>query len=196
MSETATSYNSLSDIVLAELVKNGDELAFNELSVRYIDTIGCIARKFSAEGYEQNDFIQEGLLGLLQSCKTFKVDCETSFRFYMSIVIKRRFISIIRSSNTGRKIPRASLIPIDDIDEAIEDSTQSPEEQFILKEHFKQIDNQLQLILSSSEYNVLMLYGSGLSYRQISLKLAVSEKSVDNALQRARNKINSHNVSS
>ncbi len=194
MSETANSYNSLPDDILAAFVKNGDDNAFNELSVRYIGTIGFIARRFSAEGYEQNDFVQEGLLGLLYACRSYDKNGSASFRNYMSIVIERRFITIIRNSNTARKIPRSSLIHIDDVGENVEDNAQSPEEQVAFKEHLKSMVERLKMLLSKTEFDVLMLYGNGLSYKQISQKLSISEKSVDNALQRARKKIGAHKM--
>ena len=71
MTELQKSYGTLSDAQLANFVSLGDDRAFDELVVRYLDTISIIARKFSAEGYEHNDFVQEGLVGLLCSCKAF-----------------------------------------------------------------------------------------------------------------------------
>jgi RNA polymerase sporulation-specific sigma factor len=189
MSESVKSYVSLTDNVLARLVKCGDNGAFNELTMRYLDVIGFIARKFSAESYEHNDFIQEGLLALLMCCRTFDENAEASFKSYMSIVVERRFISIIRKSNTKRKIPQSSLIQIENIVDTVEDVTQSPEELVMCKEYLKSVLDKLRPLLSKTEYEVLMLYGNGLSYKQISEKLLISEKSADNALQRARRKI-------
>jgi RNA polymerase sporulation-specific sigma factor len=195
MSECANSYDLLPDDILAGFVKNGDDDAFKELMVRYIGTIGCIARKFSAEGYEHNDFVQEGLMGLLQACRSYDKSGSASFKSYMSVVVQRRYISIIRSSNTSRKIPRTHLIQIDDIDDSVEDNALNPEEQVTFREHLKSMVEKLKMLLSKTEFDVLMLYGNGLSYKQISGKLSISEKSVDNALQRARKKISAHNVS-
>ena len=96
MTELQKSYGTLSDAQLAHFVSLGDDRAFDELVVRYLDTISIIARKFSAEGYEHNDFVQEGLVGLLCSCKTFNQNGGASFKSYMSVVVERRFISIIR----------------------------------------------------------------------------------------------------
>ena len=62
MTELQKSYGTLSDAQLANFVSLGDDRAFDELVVRYLDTISIIARKFSAEGYEHNDFVQEGLV--------------------------------------------------------------------------------------------------------------------------------------
>ena len=79
MSEIKVHYDSLSDEVLAEFSKNGDDNAFNELVIRYLKLIRFIARKYSAQGYEQNDFVQEGLMALLYACKTFDAHGGSSF---------------------------------------------------------------------------------------------------------------------
>ena len=96
MTELQKSYGVLSDAQLAHFVSLGDDRAFDELAVRYLDTISIIARKFSAEGYEHNDFVQEGLVGLLCSCKAFDQNGGASFKSYMSVVVERIFISFIR----------------------------------------------------------------------------------------------------
>lgn len=195
MSECATPYNSLPDDILAGLVKNGDDSAFKELCVRYIGTIGFIAGRFSAEGYEHNDFVQEGLLALLLACRGYSENGSASFKSYLSVVVQNHYISIIRRSNTKRKIPQSSLIQIDDIDEMVEDTAQSPEEQVTFREHLNSLIKSLEKVLSKTEFDVLMLYGNGLSYRQISHRLSIPEKSVDNALQRARKKISAQDIS-
>lgn len=195
MSERKYLYNSLADNVLAGLVKNGDDCAFKELSIRYIGTIGFIAGRFSAEGYEHKDFVQEGLLALLLACRGYSDDGRATFKSYLSVVVQNQFISIIRKSNTKRKIPSSNLVQIDDINDSVVDYTQSPEEQVTFREHLNQLMKNLERLLSKTEFDVLMLYGNGLSYKQISQKLNLPEKSVDNALQRARRKISAHNIS-
>lgn len=195
MSETANSYNSLSDDILAILVKNGDDNAFKELYIRYVGTISLIAAKFSAEGYEHNDFVQEGLIALLLCCRSYDSKASAAFKSYLSVVVQRHFISIIRKSNTKRKIPPSMLVQIEQVDESLEDTAQTPEEQITLREYLNSVLSSLEQLLSKTEFDVLMLYGNGLSYKQIAEKLSVSEKSVDNALHRARNKISACNMS-
>lgn len=196
MSNNKISLNLLSDNVLAALVKKGSNTAFEELSFRYLGIINNIARKFSVEGYEHNDFVQEGLLGLLFSCRTYKCNCETSFKSYMSLIVERRFISIIRKSNAQKIIPTSNIVNIDEFGDAFEDFTQNPEEIMLCKEYYKSLINKLQSMLSKNEFDVLMLYSQGLSYKQISQMLSISEKSADNALSRARKKIRFRNMSS
>ena len=195
MSESAYSYNSLDDNTLARLSKNGDDNAFNELAMRYLNTINFIARKYSAEGYEQNDFVQEGLLALLYACRTFDEYGSSGFKNYMSVVVERRFISIIRKSSTQKAVPKSALVQLDELSDTLEDLSQSPEELIMCREHLKAVLDKLKNVLSKTEFEVVMLYGNGLSYKEIAKKLSIPEKSADNALQRARRKICNINMS-
>lgn len=195
MSENKVHYDSLSDEVLAEFSKNGDDNAFNELVIRYLNKIRFIARKYSAQGYEQNDFVQEGLMSLLYACKTFDAHGGSSFGRYVSLIVERRYISIIRSSQSKKAVPDAMLIHIDGYDGELTDYLGDPEEKLEYKEQLDQVMKRLNALLSAREYEVLMLFASGLSYSKISHKLNISEKSVDNALQRARRKIGTSEMS-
>lgn len=195
MGESTYSYNSLDDNTLARLSKNGDDNAFNELAMRYLNTINFIARKYSAEGYEQNDFVQEGLLALLYACRTFDENGSSGFKNYMSVVVERRFISIIRKSSTQKAVPKSALVQLDDLGDRLEDLSQTPEELLMCREHLKMVLDKLKNVLSKTEFEVVMLYGNGLGYKEIAKKLSISEKSADNALQRARRKICNINMS-
>ena len=188
-------YATLSDDVLADYSKNGDDNAFNELVIRYLSKIRFIARKYSAQGYEQNDFVQEGLMALLYACKKYDAHGGSSFGSYVSLLVERRFISIIRSSQSKKAVPDAMLVHIDGLDEELADYVSSPEEQVVCKEQLDQALKRLNALLSAREYEVLMLFASGLSYSKISRELNISEKSVDNALQRARRKVGTNEMS-
>ena len=195
MVDSKGSYSTLSDDVLAEFSKDGDDNAFNELAIRYLSRIRFIARKYSAQGYEQNDFVQEGLMALLYACKTYDAHGGSSFGNFVSLIVERRFISIIRSSQSKKAVPDAMLIHIDGYDGELTDYLGDPEEQLEYKEQLDQVMKRLNALLSAREYEVLMLFASGLSYSKISHKLNISEKSVDNALQRARRKIGTSEMS-
>lgn len=188
-------YSTLSDDVLAELSKDGDDNAFNELAIRYLGRLRFIARKYSAQGYEQNDFLQEGLTALFQACQSFDRHGGSSFGSYVSLIAERRFIKIIQRSQSKKAVPDSALIQIDDVQEELTGYVPSPEEQLLEKEQMNQALKRLNALLSAREYEVLMLFASGLSYSKISHKLNISEKSVDNALQRARRKVGPHDMS-
>ena len=195
MAHTKGLYSTLSDDVLAEISKNGDDNAFNELAIRYLNKIRFIARKYSAQGYEQNDFVQEGLMALLYACKTYDAHGGSSFGNFVSLIVERRYISIIRSSQSKKAVPDAMLVRIDGIGEELTDYVATPEEQLVYKEQLGQVLKRLHALLSAREYEVLMLFASGLSYSKISQQLNISEKSVDNALQRARRKVGANDMS-
>ena len=195
MGESTYSYNSLDNNTLARLSKDGDDNAFNELAMRYLNTINFIARKYSAEGYEQNDFVQEGLLALLYACRTFDENGSSGLKNYMSVVVERRFISIIRKSSAQKAVPKSALVQLDDLGDTLEDLSQTPEELLMCREHLKMVLDKLKNVLSKTEFEVVMLYGNGLGYKEIAKKLSISEKSADNALQRARRKICNINMS-
>lgn len=195
MAHTKGLYSTLSDDVLAEFSKNGDDNAFNELAIRYLNKIRFIARKYSAQGYEQNDFVQEGLMALLYACKTYNANGGSSFGNFVSLIVERRFISIFRSSQSKKAVPDAMLVRIDGIGEELTDYVATPEEQLVYKEQLGQVLKRLHALLSAREYEVLMLFASGLSYSKISQQLNISEKSVDNALQRARRKVGANDMS-
>ena len=188
-------YSTLSDDVLAEISKDGDDNAFNELVLRYLGRIRFIARKYSAQGYEQNDFVQEGLLALLHACKTYDCQGGRSFNSYVSLLVERRLISIIRGSQSKKAVPDSVLVHFDGLEDELTDYVRSPEEQLMDKEQLNQVMHRLHALLSAREYEVLMLFASGLSYSKISQQLNISEKSVDNALQRARRKVGANEMS-
>ena len=188
-------YSTLSDDVLAEISKDGDDNAFNELVLRYLGRIRFIARKYSAQGYEQNDFVQEGLLALLHACKTYDCQGGRSFNSYVSLLVERRLISIIRGSQSKNAVPDSVLVHFDGLEDELTDYVRSPEEQLMDKEQLNQVMHRLHALLSAREYEVLMLFASGLSYSKISQQLNISEKSVDNALQRARRKVGANEMS-
>ena len=189
MDSAKYSFGTFSDDALAKLSKDGDESAFNELVMRYLGKITSIARKYSAQGYEQNDFVQEGLMGLLYAVKTFDPEGGMSFKSFVSLVAERRFISIIRRQNTQKCVPMSAIVELDTLDSEVIDLSRSPEEQIMLKEQIDLAMQKLRGILSARELEVFVLYTDGLSYTSIARRLGVSEKSVDNALQRARKKI-------
>ena len=168
MSESLKNLSELSDAKLAELVKSGNDSAFDVLTLRYLRNIGFLAKKYSADGYERNDFVQEGLLGLLYACRTFDSNNKASFKSYVDIVAKRRFISIVRKAQRQKAVPSSSLVSLDADNDELE---------------------------GEREYTVLMLYCGGMSYVEAAKKLGISAKSADNALQRAKKKISLHYMS-
>ena len=157
--------------------------------------IGFLAKKYSADGYERNDFVQEGLLGLLYACRTFDSNNKASFKSYVDIVAKRRFISIVRKAQRQKAVPSSSLVSLDADNDELGGESTDPEQLMLAKEHYSLLLDELKTLLSEREYTVLMLYCGGMSYVEAAKKLGISAKSADNALQRAKKKISLHYMS-
>jgi len=195
VSNAKNSYSTLSDDVLAELSKDGDNQAFNELVLRYLGKISYVARKYSARGYDHKDFVQEGLLGLFHAARTYRSDSAGSFGSYAMLVAERRFISIIRRQSAQRSVPETAIVDIDSLDSELADTAKTPEEELMLSEQLRQVYSRLRETLSKREFAVLGLYIDGLSYSRIAERLEISPKAVDNALQRVRRKVGSFDMS-
>lgn len=195
MSDAKNSYSALSDDVLAELSKNSDEQAFNELVLRYLGKISFIARKYSARGYEHTDFVQEGLIGLYRAAQNYDREAAGSFGSYAMLVAERRFISIIRRQTAQKSVPETAIVGLDALDVNLADTALAPEDKLLLSETLTQVFERLSQSLSKRELSVLRLYTEGLSYSDIAARLGIAPKSVDNALQRVRRKVGSFDMS-
>ncbi len=135
---------------------------------------------------EKDDLYQEGLLGLLSAIYSYLPEKNTSFRTYASVCISNRIRASIKSSNSKKNLPFGSLLSIDD---SIVPSTESVEDLFIFNETEEALDNFINKELSSLELSVIRLFLQDESYKDISVKLDISVKSVDNAIQRIRGKL-------
>ena len=178
----------LDDLTLALRVREGDNEAFREISEKYKGLILSVANKYSASGFDKNDFFQEGLLGLLSACKAYDPEKNSLFRNFALTCINRRFLSVIRKNSAKGAIPTDSLVPIEEL-ELSDENTSNPETLVLEKERAEDFEKKLHSILSPLELSVLELYLQGLSYQDTAQRLGVSVKSVDNALQRIRKKI-------
>nr|WP_301282421.1 sigma-70 family RNA polymerase sigma factor [Lachnoclostridium sp. MSJ-17] len=195
VSSAKISYGTLSDDVLAQHAKDGDERAFNELVLRYLGRISSVARKYFARGYEHTDFVQEGLLGLFHAARTYRSDSESTFRNYAMLVVERRYISVIRRQSAQRSVPEDAIVDIESLDSELADTAKTPEEELMLSEQLRWVYSRLLETLSKQEYAVLELYVDGLSYSDIAERLGITPKAVDNALQRVRRKVSRFDMS-
>ncbi len=188
MAELLSAQDNLPDVALAERVRGGDNDAFSLLSERYKGLIASVASKYSAYGFDRNDFLQEGLLGLLWACRYYSPDRNSSFKNFAALCINRRYLSMVRKANTKRAIPSDRIVPIEEL-EISDHNSLNPETLFLEREQALDFEKRLNDALSPLELGVLRRYLSGMSYQDIALELDVSSKSVDNALQRIKKKL-------
>ena len=189
VNKTQSDYTVLSDTQLIVEIKKGNQSAFEEITARYRGLIKTIAAKYSAVGFDTSDFMQEGLMALLDACKTYNLEEQkASFKNYTAVCVSNRCLSVIRKANAKSTIPQERLVPIEDI-EISDHNMQNPENLIMEQESSKNLMKFIKENLSPLEQKVLRLYLEGFSYIDIAAKLSVSQKSVDNALQRIRRKI-------
>lgn len=180
--------SAVSELQLLEMIRSGDDLAFEEIADRYKPLVSYLATNYCTGDFDVCDFTQEGLLGLLNACKTFDINGGASFKNYASLCIKNRFISIIRKSKAKSIIPNENLVSIDDV-ELPDKQLANPEELIISEERLKELLFQLNSTLSQNEILVLFYYLKGMNYQEISEKTGLNKKAVDNALQRVKKKL-------
>lgn len=173
--------------ILISKARRGDNEAFEKLSVYYLGLISKISSEYRTEGYDAGDFVQEGLLGFFGAVKSYDSSCGSSFKNYAIVCIKNRLNSIVKKSERGKALPAGSTVPIEDVE--ITDESLNPESQVLYRERLAFFNNKVKTLLSKKEQSVLWLYIKGYSYKEISCRLGINEKSVDNALARAKKKL-------
>ena len=193
-----TDYSALSEDRLIELVQQGDNEAGSELSLRYRPLIKKCTRPFFLIGGDEEDLIQEGMMGLVTSMQTYSPDRQCSFKSYAELCIKRRILSAIKAANRQKHMPLNNRLSLDEIYSDDEDTiaiiaddrySLSPEQQIIREEEIQRLRALAQSLLSSYEKKVLDLYLEGLSYDEIAERTGKRAKSVDSALQRIKKKL-------
>lgn len=185
----------MSDEELCMLALSGSSGAEELLISRHIRTVRMCARPFFLAGGDGEDLIQEGMLGLLNAVRSYRADKNTAFKTYAEVCIRRRIISAIRSDAGEKNLPLNKAISYHPLSffgseevSLSEQSVPDPEEVLIGREQAKERVLQLSNGLSEFELSVLELYLQGLSQSEIAATLGKTVKSVDNAVQRVRQK--------
>lgn len=173
---------------LVLLANNGDGTALSQLVKKMIPAVRSQAANYSGViGIDADDLFQEGMIGILAAVRTYKVNCGASFKTYASVCTKNRIITAVKKVSLGKSIHSDCLVPIED-DTAFTTDL-SPEDSLIVKENVSKMFQYIETELSPKERSVLKLFLSGQSYETIADELDSTPKSVDNALQRVRQKL-------
>lgn len=182
---------SLNDEVLCCLAQKGDDEAMAELIKRIMPLAAAKAQLYSHPDLNRDDFIQEGMLGFLTAVNTYKNDRNASFKTYAGVCINNCIKSLLRKSISKKTIPHDIVSSIWENEEEIKDYSTDPQEIMTKSEEINALKGLLDRRLSALEKSVLDCRLEGMSYEQISQRLSISEKSVDNAMFRIRKKLNS-----
>ncbi|MBR3593829.1 MAG: sigma-70 family RNA polymerase sigma factor [Clostridia bacterium] len=179
-------YEILSDNELASKSQEGDGEASVALLRRHMGLIKNRAAAFYNGSIEMEDLMQEGIIALYQCIKSFD-SAEASFPTFARLCVDRALMSEIRAISRKKRIPKDKLVSLEDVSVMADGS--DPERMLIETEEVSDLNVNLQRLLSKLEYKVLMLYLHNYSVADIAEALSVSEKSVNNALYRIRNKL-------
>ena len=193
-------YVDMSDEEIVELAQLGDQFAIEFLVDKYKNFVRAKARAYFLIGADREDIIQEGMIGLFKAIRDYNGEKLTSFRAFAELCITRQIITAIKTATRQKHIPLNSYVslnkPVYDeesdrtlIDIITTNKITNPEEIIISREEFVYIEKKMGEILSSLEWKVLMAYLEGKSYQEIALELKRHVKSIDNALQRVKRKL-------
>ena len=134
--------------------------------------------------------IQEGMVALLSACRTYDGSKGMSFKNYLMTCVENRYRSMMRASSRQRAVPTRNMVSLEEDTEVAFDPTATPLSEMVeTKEYIDSLHRILKNSLSNLEYKVAILHLSGYTYKEISNRLNISLKSVDNAQTRIRQKL-------
>ncbi|MBU3108676.1 RNA polymerase sporulation sigma factor SigH [Clostridium gasigenes] len=180
--------------------KEGNKRAQEYLISKYENFVKSKAKSYFLIGADKEDIYQEGMIGLYKAIRDFKVDRLTSFRAFAEICVTRQIITAIKTATRQKHIPLNTYISLNKpIYEEESDRTlldviagiriTNPEELVIGQEQIELIQGEMTKVLSELELEVLHSYLDGKSYQEIACDLDRHAKSIDNALQRVKRKL-------
>jgi len=193
-------YHLMGDEEVVEDARNGNFLALEYLINKYKNFVRAKARSYFLIGADREDIVQEGMIGLYKAIRDFKPQKLSSFRAFAELCITRQIITAIKTATRQKHIPLNSYVSLnkpiyeDESDRTLLDvlagtRISDPEELIISQEEFNSIETKIGELLSDLEWEVLTSYLEGKSYQEIAVDLDRHVKSIDNALQRVKRKL-------
>ena len=198
--KSKSEFASLSDEEMVELIHLGNSDVLDFLITKFQPIVRMKARMYFIIGGDREDIIQEGMIGLYKAIRDFRPDRLSSFKVFAELCITRQIITAIKTATRQKHIPLNTSISLDkpmydeDQERTLLDiisgpTLDDPEDLIIHKESFSFMEEEMNKVLSGLEKEVLTLYLEGQSYREISEVLNRQVKSIDNALQRIKRKL-------
>ena len=196
-------FEKMSDEQLVEQVHQGNTDALDYLITKYRLFVKSKAKSYFLIGADKEDIVQEGMIGLYKAIRDFKGDKLSSFRAFAELCITRQIITAIKTATRQKHIPLNSYVSLDKpiydeesertlMDIIISPVTDDPERIIINQEDYSRLEHKMGEVLSELELQVLSRYLAGQSYYEISGELNRHVKSIDNALQRVKRKLERH----
>jgi len=190
----------MTDEEIVLLGQQGNQYAVEFLVDKYKGFVKAKARAYFLIGADREDIIQEGMIGLFKAIRDYRGDKLSMFRAFAELCVTRQIITAIKTATRQKHIPLNSYISLnkpvydEESDRTLMDilyttRIANPEEIFISREEFSHIEKKMGEMLSSLEWKVLTYYLEGKSYQEIAELLKRHVKSIDNALQRVKRKM-------
>ena len=198
--EYSTRFAGLTDEEIVSQAQQHDDAAVEYLLYKYKNFVRSKARSYFLIGADHEDIVQEGMIGLYKAIRDYQPERLSSFRAFAELCITRQIITAIKTATRQKHVPLNSYVslnkPIYDeesdrtlLDVITEDNFSNPESMIISKEDVGAIKGKIGSILSELELDVLVNYMEGKSYQEISAETGRHLKSIDNALQRVKRKL-------
>ncbi len=198
----ANKFADLKDNQIAALASSGDADALNFLLTKYKQFARNKARSYFLVGADREDIIQEAMIGLFKAIRDYNPERQSSFYTFADLCITRQIITAVKTATRQKHIPLNSYVSIYNNSEEFSDrslldtlpktSDLDPENIVIEEEGKIEIEQKMLEVLSKLEQEVLMLYLKEKSYVEIAEKISRDTKTVDNALQRIKKKLDSY----
>lgn len=176
-------------MILIKKAQAGDTTAENSVLLQHLGLVRIIARPYFLIGADKEDLYQIGTIGLMNAVRKYDENCNASFKTFASRCIKNTILDELRKTkNLSDKIKMSSM-PVYDLPPSDEDAETDPETNYIQKEDAEILLSAISDVLNPVENNVLKLYLNEMSYSEISAKLGMEKKKVDNTIYAAKKKI-------
>lgn len=180
-------YRELTDDELMERLRDGEADIMEYLLEKYKPLVKKQARTMYLIGGENDDLIQEGMIGLFKAIRNYRKEEESSFYTFAELCVTRQMYTAVQASNRMKHVPLNSYVSLDEEPDIL--SRLNPEELLIDQENLENRYDQIDKRLSAMEKLVLELYLEGKSYGQIAAIIGKNEKAVDNSIQRLKKKL-------
>jgi RNA polymerase sporulation-specific sigma factor len=192
--------NRLDDEGIVQLIHQGSSRALDYLIHKYRNFVRAKARTYFLIGADKEDIVQEGMIGLYKAIRDYDGEKLSSFKAFAELCVTRQIITAIKTATRQKHIPLNSYVSLDkpiydeETDRTLLDviagsKSIDPQELLINQEKYGDMEMKLSELLSELEKKVLRLYLDGKTYQEMSVDLKRHVKSIDNALQRVKRKL-------
>ena len=200
MNSALENFSVFTDEELVDMAQKGDKHALEAIILRYKNLVYAKSKAFFLMGADDDDIIQEGLIGLYNAVKKFDGSKFPFFKVFAGICVKRRIINAVKEASRKKHSPLNSYVSLDNnnfddenasklLEVLAFDKRQDPEAILIDRENADGMEYEINKALSSMELEVLFEYLEGRSYQEIADIIGRDIKAVDNAIQRIKKKL-------